>query len=66
MGFSLYNYHSLYFPTAETPQDKYTDAVKASYDDYGDAAVIVIPRTGGEGTDLPRTSYVSQGGRGGP
>ena len=59
MGFSSYNYHS-YFPTAETPQDKYTDAVKASYDDYSDAAVIVISRTGGEGTDLPRTSYVSQ------
>lgn len=59
MGFSSYNYHS-YFPTAETPLSKYTQEVKDSYADYGDAAVIVLSRTGGEGTDLPRTSFVSK------
>ena len=64
MGFASYNYNS-YFPTAETPQDSYTDAVKSSYTQYGDAAVIVFSRTGGEGTDLPRSSYVSAEHEGG-
>ena len=41
--------------TGETPQDFYTDAVKESYDDYKDAAIIVITRIGGEGWDLPRS-----------
>lgn len=59
MGFSAYNYNS-YFPTAETPQNKYTDEVKRSYSKYSDAAVIVLARSGGEGTDLPRTSYVNE------
>ena len=59
MGFASYNYHS-YFPTAETPQEKYTQAVKNSYAQYGDAAVVVFSRTGGEGTDLPRSSFVSE------
>ena len=40
--------------TAETPQSKYTDAVKKSYDAYKDAALVVITRIGGEGFDLPR------------
>lgn len=40
--------------TAETPQSKYTDAVKNSYADYSDAALVVITRIGGEGFDLPR------------
>lgn len=59
MSFSGYNYHS-YFPTYETPQSSYTQDVKDSYDDYGDAAVVILSRTGGEGTDLPRTSLVSE------
>lgn len=59
MGFSSYNYHS-YFATAETPQSKYTDEIKNSYAEYSDAAVVVLSRTGGEGTDLPRTSYVNE------
>lgn len=63
MGFSSYNYHS-YFATAETPQSKYTQAVKDSYKDYDDAAVIVLSRTGGEGTDLPRASYVKEADEG--
>ncbi len=63
MGFAGYNYNS-YFPTAETPMDKYTEEVKASYDKYKDAAVIVLARTGGEGTDLPRTSFVKEADEG--
>lgn len=63
MGFSSYNYNS-YFATAETPQNKYTDAVKNSYSEYNDAAVVVLSRTGGEGTDLPRASYVKQADEG--
>lgn len=59
MSFGSYPYNS-YFATAETPQNKYTDAVKNSYKEYGDAAVVVLARTGGEGTDLPRVSYVKQ------
>ena len=59
MSFAGYNYHS-YFPTYETPQSSYTQAVKNSYETYGDAAVVVLSRTGGEGTDLPRTSLVPE------
>ncbi len=40
--------------TAETPQDKYTDAVKSSYAEYNDMALVVITRIGGEGWDIPR------------
>lgn len=47
--------------TAETPQSKYTDAVKNSYVDYSDAALVVITRIGGEGFDLPRYQGDSEG-----
>lgn len=47
--------------TAETPQSKYTDAVKNSYADYSDAALVVITRIGGEGFDLPRYQGGSEG-----
>lgn len=47
--------------TAETPQSKYTDAVKNSYADYSDAALAVITRIGGEGFDLPRYQGDSEG-----
>lgn len=40
--------------TGETPQSSYTDAVKASYSQYSDAAIVVFSRIGGEGNDLPR------------
>ncbi len=46
---------------AETPQSKYTDAVKASYGEYNDAAVVVISRIGGEGFDLPRYQGTTEG-----
>ena len=37
----------------EVERDKYTQAVRDSYADYADAAIIVISRSGGEGQDLP-------------
>ncbi len=39
----------------ETPVESYTRAVTDSYQAYDDAAVIVITRTGAEGSDLTRT-----------
>lgn len=47
--------------TAETPQSKYTDAVRNSYADYSDAALVVITRIGGEGFDLLRYQGDSEG-----
>lgn len=38
----------------EVPQSEYTDAVKASYADFSDAAIVVFTRGGSEGGDLPR------------
>ena len=40
--------------TAETPQTSYDNAVKSSYANYNDAAIVVLTRIGGEGFDLPR------------
>ena len=42
--------------TGETPYDSYTDAVKNSYSDYGDAAIVVFSRIAGENWDLPRVA----------
>jgi len=47
--------------TAETPQSSYTDAVKASYAQYSDAALVVLTRVGGEGFDLPRYQGSTEG-----
>jgi beta-glucosidase len=44
------------FP-GEASYDKYTDPVKQSYGQYGDAALIVVSRIAGEGWDLPRQAY---------
>ncbi len=38
--------------TAECPWELYTDEVKDSVISYGDAAIVVISRVGGEGADL--------------
>lgn len=46
----------------ETPQNKYSQDLKDSFEDYNDAAIIVISRIGGEGFDLPRTQQTSYGG----
>ncbi len=37
----------------EAERSLYTDAVRASYADYADAAIVVLSRSGGEGQDLP-------------
>ena len=42
------------FKTGETPLASYTQAVKDSYAEYNDAALVVITRIGGESFDLPR------------
>lgn len=47
--------------TGETPQSSYTSEVKGSYAEYGDAAVVVISRIGGEGFDLPRSMKDANG-----
>lgn len=40
--------------TGETPYANYTDDIKNSYDEYGDAALVVFSRIAGENWDLPR------------
>lgn len=40
----------------EAPWSIYTDDVKNSFASYGDAAIMVITREGGEDNDLPRTN----------
>ena len=42
--------------TGETPYSSYTDAVKNSYDNFGDAAIVVFSRIAGENWDLPRAA----------
>ena len=42
------------FATGETPVSSY-GSVESSYSEYGDAAIVVFSRIGGEGFDLPRT-----------
>ena len=55
------------YNTGETPISMYTEDVEATYENYNDAAIVVISRIGGEGFDLPRTmrwngsSYASWG-----
>ncbi len=44
------------YPVCEAPLP-YPQDVTSSYDDYSDAAVVVISREGGEGFDLPRTMF---------
>ena len=46
--------------TGEVSYDKYTDAVKQSYSQYNDAAIVVVSRIAGEGWDLPRQAYDSE------
>ena len=37
----------------EVPWDKYTDSLKNTFASYGDVALVVLARSGGEGADLP-------------
>lgn len=56
-------HHGAYAFTGEAAQSEYPADVKSSYDQYNDAAVIVISRTGGEGQDLPTVSYADSEGQ---
>lgn len=40
------------FKVGEVPVDDYTPAVKSSYAQYGDAAIVVLSRSKGEGADF--------------
>ncbi len=44
----------------EAPMSTYTDEVRASYADYADAAVVVLSRDGGEGSD-PNPAIAADG-----
>ena len=46
---------------AEVPWNVYTDEVKSSVESYGDAAVVVLSRVGGEGADadFQTTNYLA-------
>ncbi len=46
----------------ETPVKSYGSDIRSSFNEYGDAAVVVISRIGGESFDLPRTQNVDNGG----
>lgn len=55
------------YNTGETPIEKYDETLKTSFNEFNDAAIVVISRIGGEGFDLPRTmkyngeTYASSG-----
>lgn len=46
---------SVFYNTGETPRNMYDTAVKDSFAQYKDVAVVVFTRIGGEGFDLPRS-----------
>ena len=39
----------------EVPWEKYPEALKATFPQYGDAAIVVMSRSSGEGADLPNS-----------
>lgn len=50
----------------EVPWEKYTDALKKTWANYGDVALVVLARSGGEGADVPSgleelTAYMTDG-----
>lgn len=54
-------------PTGEAPVSAtagYGDSLESSFEEYGDAALVVISRTGGEGFDMPRTMFYDASGSG--
>lgn len=59
-GSNLDDGKTVTIPTYETPQNSYPSAVKSSYANYSDAAIVVFTRMGGEGFDLPRTMEGSE------
>lgn len=42
-------------PTGETPWGSYNDTLKSTFDEYNDAAIVVLTRIGGEGFDMARS-----------
>lgn len=50
------------YPIGETPVSMYYDAVRKSFAEYSDAAIVVLSRIGGEGYDLPRTMKMNSKG----
>ncbi|WP_418969528.1 glycoside hydrolase family 3 C-terminal domain-containing protein [Alloscardovia omnicolens] len=42
---------------AEPPISEYTDAVRNSYGEFSDAAIVVFSRVGGEGSDMPTGDF---------
>jgi beta-glucosidase len=46
---------SMGYNTGETPVSMYRDTEINSFEDYNDAAVVIIHRLSGEGNDAPRT-----------
>ena len=46
----------------ETPLNSYPASLVKSFKEYGDAAIVVLSRIGGESFDLPRTQNLSAGG----
>lgn len=48
--------------TGETPILNYGADVRGSFNDYNDAAIVVISRLGGESWDLPRFQKMDEGG----
>ena len=49
------------YTVGETPISMYTQAVRDSYKNYSDLALVVLTRIGGEGADLPRHQGTSAG-----
>lgn len=58
--------HASFWPTGETPQSAYPESLTESYSKYGGTAVVVFAREGGEGSDLPRTSFAAEEGQAAP
>ncbi len=56
-GMPQWNERSFGWPVGETSPEKFANAPDESYNVYGDAAVIMFSRIGGEGYDLPRSSW---------
>ncbi len=45
------------YDLAEEPVSFYTEALKATFADYNDAAIVMLARTGGEERELPKVDY---------
>lgn len=57
------SFGSVSYATGEYGSEVYTDQVTNSFQQYGDVAVIVFARSGGEGRDLPISDTESNNGK---